>query len=233
MKTLFKLMYQNHLLREKDGAAGADGGGSDKGGNDNDLAAKLAALQAELEALKKGNNPEPKNPGIIDTAADEARKKAEHEEARQRMQSAIKFNLGLSEFLKNNKDYLTKLSSGIVETLAKKQFSDEEVQARMAQSALLEDFFSQQENVDAAPEELKPRIMAFKALTSDEKEKQAGKFWDVLTLTVGAKKMAAQVAAAKRANSGKYEETDDVIKNYNDRVFAMSKHYLGEKEQAK
>lgn len=234
MKKLLKLMLQNYPLRDKDGAAGADGGGADKNA---DLAAQLAELKAQLDELKAGKGaqpePEPKDPSVIEKAQQEALLRAQQEQARARMQNAIKFNFGIAKYVEENKDYLTKLSGEIVKTVQAKQFSDEEVLARTMQASLLEDFFSQQENMDAAPAELKPRIMAFKALTQDEKEKQASHYWDVLTLTLGQKKMAAQVAAAKRANSGIYDEPNDVIKQYNDRVFAMKSHYLGEKEQAK
>ena len=95
------------------------------------------------------------------------------------------------------------------------------------------DFFSLQENMDAAPAELKPRILAFKALADDEKDKQAADFWDTLTLTVGQKKLKAQVEAAKRARAGHYEETNDLIKDYNAKVFAKASKYTGEKEQTK
>ena len=227
-------MLQNYPLRDKEGAAGADGGGADQSA---DLAAQVAALKAQLDELKAGkgkdSEPGPKDPSIIEKAQQEALLRAQHAQERARMQDAIKFNLGISKYVEDNKDYLTQLSGEIVQTVAAKQFSDEEVQARTLQASLLDDFFSLQENVDAAPAELKPRIMAFKALTQDEKEKQAAQYWDVLTLTLGQKKLAAQVAAAKRANSGIYDEPNDVIKKYNDRVFAMKSHYLGEKEQAK
>ena len=234
MKKLLKLMLQNYPLRAPEGAAGADGGGADKTA---DLAAQVAALKAQLDELKAGKgaqpDPEPKDPSVIEKAQQEALLRAQQAQARARMQDAIKFNFGISKYVEENKDYLTKLSGEIVKTVQAKQFSDEEVQARTLQASLLEDFFSQQENLDAAPAELKGRIMAFKALTQDEKEKQASQYWDVLTLTLGQKKMAAQVAAAKRANSGIYDEPNNVIKQYNDRVFALKSHYLGEKEQAK
>ena len=234
MKKLLKLMLQNYPLRAPEGAAGADGGGADKTA---DLAAQVAALKAQLDELKAGKGaqpePEPKDPSVIEKAQQEALLRAQQAQARARMQDAIKFNFGISKYVEENKDYLTKLSGEIVKTVQAKQFSDEEVQARTLQASLLEDFFSQQETLDAAPAELKGRIMAFKALTQDEKEKQASQYWDVLTLTLGQKKMAAQVAAAKRANSGIYDEPNNVIKQYNDRVFALKSHYLGEKEQAK
>ena len=227
-------MLQNYPLRDKDGAAGADGGGADKNA---DLAAQLAELKAQLDELKSGkgkdSEPGPKDPSVIEKAKQEALLRAQHAQERARMQDAIKFNLGISKYVEENKDHLTKLSGEIVKTVQAKQFSDEEVQARTLQASLLDDFFSLQENGEAAPAELKGRIMAFKALTQDEKEKQASQYWDVLTLTLGQKKMAAQVAAAKRANSGIYDEPNNVIKQYNDRVFAMKSHYLGQKEQAK
>lgn len=235
MKKLLKLMLQNYCpLRAEEGAEGADGGAN----KDADLAAQVAALQARLDKLtdaKKTPNDKPTadEQSLIEKAQEQARQAAQRAEERGRMQAAIKFNMGAQKFVDENKDYLTKLSPNILQTVAAKNFSDEELKARATQAALLEDFFSLQENLDAAPEEVRPRILAFKALASDEKEKQAAAYWDTLTLTVGQKKMAAKLAAVQRANSGQYEETNDLIKNYNAQVFALKSKYLGQKEQAK
>ena len=235
MKKLLKLMLQNNMLRapEGDPAKGEDGanggGGADKG---NALSAEIAALKEQI-ALLQGKAGKEDDPSLLKAAQDEARKNAERAEERARMASAIKFNLGVEQFVESKKDYLTKLSGEIVKTVSGKQFSDEEVKARALQAALLEDFFAQQENLDSAPAELKERILAFKALTSDEKEKQASKYWDTLTLTLGRKELVAKAEAAKRANSGRYEEQNDLIKNYNAQVFAKASKYTGEKEQAK
>lgn len=235
MNKLLKLMLQKYPLRAGEGADGADGGGADKNA---DLAAQVAALKdqvAKLTDAKKTPNDKPAadEPSLIEKAQEEARKNAQRAEERGRMQAAIKFNMGAQKFVDDNKDYLTKLSPSILQTVAGKDFSDEELKARATQAALMEDFFSLQENLDAAPEEVRPRIMAFKALASDEKEKQAARYWDTLTLTVGQKKMAAKLAAAQRANAGQYEESNDLIKNYNAQVFALKSKYLGQKEQAK
>lgn len=235
MKKLLKLMLQNNMLRapEGDPANGEDGanggGGADKG---NDLSAEIAALKEQIAALQ-GKAGKADDPSLLKAAQDEARKNAERAEERARMANAIKFNLGIEQFVESKKDYLTKLSGEIVKTVSGKQFSDEEVKARALQAALLEDFFAQQENLDSAPAELKERILAFKSLTSDEKEKQASKYWDTLTLTLGRKELVAKAEAAKRANAGRYEETNDLIKNYNAQVFAKASKYTGEKEQAK
>lgn len=230
MDKLLKLMFQNYPLRAADGADGADGGGAN---NNADFAAKLDALTAQVEKLLSGKKDAEPAPTDADKVRAELEAKAQKEAETARMQDAIKFNLGVSQFVADNKDYLGKLAEGLVKTVNEKQFSDEVRKAAALKKNLLEDFFSLQENIDAAPEELKPRILSFKALADDDKEKQAAQFWDTLTLTLGQKKLAAQVAAAKRARAGHFEETNDLIKQYNDRVFAKRAHYLGEKEQAK
>ena len=134
MKKLLKLMLQNYPLRDKEGAAGADGG-ADKNA---DLAAQLAELKAQLDELKSGKgaqpDPEPKDPSVIEKAQQEALLRAQQAQARARMQDAIKFNFGISKYVEENKDYLTKLSGEIVKTVQAKQFSDEEVQARTLQA---------------------------------------------------------------------------------------------------
>lgn len=230
MEKLFKLISQNYPLRDKEGAGGADGGGA---GKTADLSAQVAALAAQVEKLMSGKpNPEPPK-SDADKVRGALEEKARQEAATARMQSAIKFNLGVSQFVADNKDLLGELAEGLVKVVNEKQFSDEERKAAALKKNLLEDFFSRQENMDAVPEELKARVMAFKALADDEKEKRAPDYWDTLTLTLGQKKMAAQVAAAQRARAGRFEETNDAVKQYNDRVFAKRAHYFGEKEQTK
>ena len=216
MDKLLKLMFQKYPLRAADGADGADGGAN----NNADFAAKLDALTAQVEKLLSGKKDADPAPTDADKVRAELEAKAQKEAETARMQDAIKFNLGVSQFVADNKDYLGKLAEGLVKTVNEKQFSDEVRKAAALKKNLLEDFFSLQENIDAAPEELKPRILSFKALADDDKEKQAAQFWDTLTLTLGQKKLAAQVAAAKRARAGHFEETNDLIKQYNDRVFA-------------
>ena len=230
MKKLFKLMMFNAPLRAEEGAEGADGGGSDKSA---DLAAQVAALSAQLEELKKAHSAPANPPSDADKLRAELEAKKQKEAAVARLQEAIKFHWGVADFVSANKDYVGKLAEGLVRTVNEKQFSDEERKAAATKKNLLEDFFSLQENMDAAPAELKPRILAFKALADDEKDKQAADFWDTLTLTVGQKKLKAQVEAAKRARAGHYEETNDLIKDYNAKVFAKASKYTGEKEQTK
>ena len=196
MKKLLKLMLAQNILRAPEGDDGADGGGS--AGKDNpDLAAQVAELKAQLAALQgKGKEPG-KEPTVLEKAQEEAAKAAQAAQAKERLQSAIKFNLGISKFVEDHKDNLTKLSAGIVTAVTDKQFADEEKKASVIQASLLSDFFGLQENIDAAPEELKERILTYKALAQDEKEKQAAKYWDTLTLTIGRKEMLAKVEAAK------------------------------------
>lgn len=233
MKKLLKLMLKNNVLRAQEGAAGADGGGADNPAPTPDLAAQIAALREQVKALSSGKKDPDPAPSDADRVRADLEAKAKKEAETAKMQDAIKFNLGVGDFVAKNKDLLGRLAEGLVQEVNKKQFSDEVRKACALKKNLLEDFFMLQENVDAAPEELKPRIMAFKALADDEKEKQAARFWDTLTLTLGHKRLAAQVAAAKRARSGQFEETNDLVKQYNDRVFAKRAHYLGEKGEDK
>lgn len=235
MKKLLEMMWKQNILRAPEGADGADGG-KDNGGSQPDLAAQVASLQAKIAELEKGKakeadpKPAPKDDPRADALQEAAAKKAREEE-RTRLQNAIKFNLGIAKYVEENKDFLTAIAGTIVSKVNEKQFSDEEAKSLNMRKNLLEDFFSQQANIDAAPEELKPRIMAFKALAEDEKERQAAKNWDLLQLVVDRKKLTAQVEAAKRARQGGYEETNDLVKDYNAKVFARKSQYLGEGEK--
>lgn len=222
MKKLFKKVFLVPLREQEPNP------NEDKTGKSTpDLAKQLADLQAQIAQLKNDKNR--KEDLHADVLKEAAAQKAREEE-RANMQRAIKFNLGIDKFVSDNNGFLTEITANIVQKINEKQFADEEKKARFLQKSLLEDFFSQQKNIDDAPEELKPRILAFKALADDDKEKQAPTYWDTLLLTVDRKKLTAQVEAAKRANGGGYTETNDLIKDYNAKVFARKAQYLGKGE---
>lgn len=122
MDKLLKLMFQNYPLRAADGADGADGGGAN---NNADFAAKLDALTAQVEKLLCGKKDADPAPTDADKVRAELEAKAQKEAETARMQDAIKFNLGVSQFVADNKDYLGKLAEGLVKTVNEKQFSDE------------------------------------------------------------------------------------------------------------
>lgn len=230
MDELLRRMFQLKALRDKDPDPAKGGSGGNPAPNNDDVSAQVAALKAELEALKKTANPKDPQPSDVEKVRKELQEKADREAAIGRMQNAIRFNLSSEKYIEDNKDYLGPLAGGLYKEINSKAFTDEERKASAVKKGVLEYFFSLQENIDAAPAEVKDRIMHFKALADDEKEKQAPAFWDTLTLTVNQKKMTAQIAAAKRANSGNksFEEPDDNRRKYNDRVFALKSHYLGE-----
>lgn len=219
-------IWQGRVLMDQDKDPSGGGGGEPAPKND-EVSAQIAALKAELDALKKGKS-EPA-PSDVDKVRKDLQEKAAREAAIGRMQEAIRFNLSSDKFMEENKEHLGPLAPGLYKEISSKAFTDEEKKAAAVKKGMLEYFFSLQENIDAAPEELKGRIMTFKALADDEKEKQAVNYWDTLTLTVSQKKLTARIEAAKRANgSGKtFEEQDDERKKYNDRVFALKSHYLG------
>lgn len=202
-------------------------------------------LLKEVEQLKAGKpagtQPQPTPGGNTPKAAAEegsllkqleAKQQAEAEAARheQGMKDAITFNLSAATFVEQNKSHLGDLAAKIVQEVTTKQFTSEQKKADCLRKNLLEDFFSVQKNIDSAPETIKSRIMEFKALADDEKEKRAGQYWDLLTLTVDRKALAYKLEQVNKANGG-YQESDNFVKNYNDRVFAQREKYLGKKEQ--
>ena len=124
-------MMFNAPLRAEEGAGGADGGGSDKNA---ELAAQVTALAAQLEELKKAHSVPDNPPSDADKLRAELEAKKQKEAAVARLQEAIKFNLGVADFVSANKDYLGKLAEGLVRTVNEKQFSDEERKAAATKS---------------------------------------------------------------------------------------------------
>lgn len=216
MKRLLRRL-QFRALMDKDADPAPGGGGSPAPGKADDVSAAIAALKEEIANLKAGKIPAQPEPSDVEKVRREAQEKAEREAARARMENAIRFNLSSAKFIEDNKTFLGELAPNLYKNISEKPFSDEEKKESAVKKGLMEYFFGFQENVDAVPDELKGRVMHFKALADDEKEKQAGRYWDCLTLTLNQKKMSAQIEAAKRANSGvrSFEESDDARKRPN------------------
>lgn len=229
----------------KPAAGGGNGGGGGTGGNAGgapDIAAQLAAqtkrndeLEARLKTLEGGNSgggkpaPDPK-----DSADLAAKAKAEREAAEQtsnnerRLESALKFNLGSTQWLKDNASLLPKSIEGIFTAAAKENYANAIEKDSAIKAGIVSEFFSQQANVDRLTAAQKVALEDFNKLTKNVKQERAQSIYD--TLFEPALETLKLVKKAEQLNKGIANPTD-VEAGYKSRLIAGSrKHYLGDKQ---
>ena len=98
------------------------------------------------------------------------------------IQSSVKFNHSVGEFVEKNKSLLPEEAATILTTAATKTFKNENEKANVIRKSLLDSFLSVQENLDALKGSLKDRAIKYRSLVESEKENQSVDFWDLAEL---------------------------------------------------
>lgn len=223
---------------EGDGGAGGDGGGKGAAGGNaggsgggGDLAAQLAAAQAEIATLKaKGAPPAPKpeDDPDLQARARAAREAADKDSARtKQLENALKFNLKSAEFLKQNETLLPKDVTDIFSQAEKENFTDAIEKDSAIKSGLVQSFFAVQANVDLLTAGQKATLDEYLKLTKNEKQNRAQQVYDMVFEP--AFEMLKRVKKAEALSKG-YGGGSDAEAAYKNRLMASTrKHYLGEK----
>lgn len=149
---------------------------------------------AEAKEQKK------EDPSILE----EAKKSYENKQIQQtehgNMENAIKFNLQLSKFTEDFKDYLPKTTQTLIEEVEKKNYGSEVQRANAIRSGIIQAFIELQENIEILPQTMKDKVSLFKALTVDEQEKQSASFWDVVEVGTTSRQLRGRAEALQKAN---------------------------------
>lgn len=119
---------------------------------------------------------------IVDEAKERYKKEAETKELNASLANAIKFNMSVDGFIKDNEAILPKEARALFDTVNNKVYSTDVEKANVLRKGLIEQFIELKENFDILPNSLKEKANRFKALTDDEKVKQSGKFWDIVEI---------------------------------------------------
>lgn len=215
-----------------------EGDGAGGGGN---ATPTIAELQAQLQALTKENEKlkakptktDPPGEGDQGDLGDKARKDKEAREAKGReteeIQSAVKFNMGMPDFMKNNHGLIPESFAGIVEAANKEKYETEVHKAKAIRAALIKDFFSQQANLDRLTESQKKKIADFLAMTQPAREDQASSvFESVFEPTLETIRQIKKAEQVSRANKG-HANSSDASKAYAKRMMELSQkaHLVG------
>lgn len=174
---------------------------------------------------KQGNPAEPATPPKeekTDNIVDEAKKRYEQDNATKELNAslanAIKFNLGIENFIKDNEAILPKEAKALFDTVNLKVYSTDVEKANVLRKGLIDQFIELKENFDILPNSLKERANKYKALTDDEKAKQSGQFWDIVEIGA-AHKVLIRKAEQLSKNGGQEAKTE--FSEFEKRVFDL------------
>lgn len=227
-----KFLMGQMLLMDKAGEGGAGGGaGSDPAKELADLKAKFEAQEKELAALKaKGDpnpNPKPDDKSLSEKAEAERKAKEAKDLESKSLESALKFNLGSKEFVKNNASLLPQNIQGIFDAAEKENYASAVQKANAIKVGIVSEFFAQQGNLDLLTDHQKQSLEDFKKLTKDVKEERVqGIFDSIFEPTLETLRKVKKAEALQKGLATPSDAQDA----YKQRLMAGSrKHHLGEK----
>lgn len=188
---------------------------------------KHAAEKAEWE--KKNTKPDPKDEQDL---ADKARKEREARETEQKktaaLETALKFNLGSSEFMKANASLLPKSVESIFTQAEKENYGSAVEKAAAIKVGIISEFFALEENMAHLTGPQKFQVEEFKKLTKTDKQDRATQIWD--NIFEPTFEMVKKIKRAQEMANGQKSQSDGE-KALADRMMKLSKkHYLGVKD---
>lgn len=193
-----------------------------------DPASEIAALKAELAALKSKAPPKPEDDPELRDRARKEREAADKDSARtKQLENALKFNLKSADFLKQNESLLPKDVADIFAQAEKEKFTDAIEKDSAIKSGLLQSFFAVQVNVDLLTAGQKAALDEYLGLTKNEKQNRAQQLYDMVFEP--AFEMLKRVKRAEALSKG-FGGGSDAEAAYKNKLMASTKkHYLGEK----
>lgn len=215
-----------------------------------DLQAKLAAAEADRDKLKsemdafksKSKDKEGKDDSEGDDQNEEddglrgkARKARdadnEAKDKERHLESALQFNMQVSNFVKENKDILPAEIEDILRASEKEKYDSAFERSNAVKSAFIQSFFSVQANVDLLTAAQKRSIDEYLKLTKNGREQKAEfVFENVFEPALELLKRIKKAEEVGRARSG-FSSGTGIENKYKERLIAGSKKtYLGEKQ---
>ncbi len=199
--------------------------------------AEVARLKAEIEKNKpppkdddkdkdKDKDLHDKTVRDRETAAEAARKQSVTEKA-------IQFNLSIETVLKDNKEILPKNISDILATAKKANYESKIDEANSIRAAIVQEFFSLEENVARLTASQKATLDQFLKLAKNAKEERAESVFE--NIFEPQLEMVRQIKKAEELERSKHGQSNqtDFEKSYKERLIKHSKKaLLGQKETA-
>jgi hypothetical protein len=216
--------------------AGEGGEGGEGGGGEGDKNKPPAVDPKEFESLKaKLAEYEKKEKDGQSDLTVKAKEIRENEDKRKSefkaLESAITFNTGGKEFLKNHEAILPKEAADIFAAAEKETYDSPVQKASAIKSGIISEFFKVQANLDLLTPTHKQTLDGFLKLTKNAKEEKAQEIYEnIFEPAVEMMKRIKKAEEVNRSQNGLGNDSDSDAA-YKKKMKELSeKHYLGEKK---
>lgn len=162
-------------------------------------------LKAEIESLKKGKGKEgdPPEGDLVEKAKREREEKDKLNASQGEVERAVKFNLTIDQFAKDNKDFLPEDVGGILTQAAKEKYGSEFEKASALKTAIMKTYFSLQANLDSLTPSQKKSVDNWLALTPKGREEKSADMYDnVFEPCIDTVRRVKKAEEVSRARSG-------------------------------
>lgn len=198
-------------------------------------------IRKELDGLKAQNQDlmsklekllgKEKAPGDEDDLTKKAKDMRDQEDKKDNdtkaLEAALRFNMGSSEWLKQNSTLLPKDVSDIFKAAEKENYGSAIEKDAAVKAGIIQSFFSVQHNLDLLTPGLKNNLEDYLKLTKNGKQEKAQEIYN--SIFEPAFEMLKRVKKAEALQKG-FGAPSDSEAAYKQKLISLSKkHYLGEK----
>lgn len=163
-------------------------------------AATEAAEKAATDKAKAAEEAAKNNKTLAQQAKEQLESEKANEITLAQNTEAVKFNLGIKDFVEKNKTLLPDESGKILLNIAAKSFKDANEQANITRKGLIDSFLSQKENINSLTVSMADRAKEYDNLAESEKEKRSAEFWDLVETGVALKLGMKKAEALNKVN---------------------------------
>lgn len=154
--------------------------------------------------------------------AAEAQRKAQMDDT----EAATRFEMAFPKQLETDKDFYPKETDFIINAATAQNFPDKIQRTQAIKGSIMDAFFTEAKNIEVLNDTQKAKVEKYKALTIEDKRKQANQYWEVFELAIDGLKTKARVAAATTANGAITGDMDKTKKAYNEKIALASKRIV-------
>lgn len=196
-----------------------------------DEADKIKKELDDLKAKSKSkDDPKPDPDDLSDKARKEKESKEKQGEETRRLESALTFNLSLSEFLKSNKDLLPGEIDGIVKAADKERYESAIEKAGALKSGMIKEFFLVQTNLDLLTKAQRTQVEEYLKLSpKGREEKAASVFENIFEPALETLKKIKKAEEVGRSTGGHHTGSKAENDYKNKMINIAKKTHLGEK----
>lgn len=192
------------------------------------LRAQNAALEARLAKLEGNNKSDDQDDDLNEKSRKEREAKEKSTNNQKALESALRFDMGAKDWLKQNASLLPSGVADIFETASKETYDTPVHKDNAVKAGIVKEFFSVQANLDLLTPGLKNQLEDYLKLSNTGRQDKAQAIYS--NIFEPAFEMLKRVKKAEALQKGHGDGSED---SYRDRLIAGSrKHFLGETTNA-